>query len=185
MSERQGQRAAATMLEAELVERVLAPYKPNCRYVREAWVRESADPTRLVEIEAKLAIPESCYIDDTGHFNSVEFNLCYNQLVYLLMAQCVVGDLLAPFARMDLAEYLRRQLPDVLIHDFQSKFKKPIHMRDFLGRVWITNFSERRRFLLLHTGVEYEDSSGGASSGSVSLAIVSRGEGPATAAAGS
>ena len=161
-------------VSSELLAAVLRPYKPECRYLHSATVTAPGEPGRLVEIEGELSIPESCYIDDTGHFNSVEFNLCYNQLVYVLMAQCVVDGLLAPFTRWTLDEYLRRQLPDVLIHDFRSKFRRPMDMRAFTGRVWIQDYGDRSRFLLLHTGVDFQDAAKGSSLGEVSLAIVNR-----------
>ncbi|MEO1375818.1 MAG: FcoT family thioesterase, partial [Cyanobacteria bacterium J06635_10] len=41
-----------------------------------------------------FSIPESCYIDDTGHFNSVEFNICYNQLFYIIIAYLIKNQLL-------------------------------------------------------------------------------------------
>ena len=40
------------------------------------------------EVRAEIAIPAPYYIDDTGHFNSVEFNLCAEQL----LARAVVGN---------------------------------------------------------------------------------------------
>ncbi|MEZ5979747.1 MAG: FcoT family thioesterase [Planctomycetota bacterium] len=168
-----------------LLARVLAPYRDGCRYVRSAQVEIPAvgDPSDdLVRIRAEMSIPESCYIDDTGHFNSVEFNLSYNQLVYTLMAQCVADDLLPCFARMTLEEYLARQLPDVLIHDFQSKFKRPMDPRDYRGVVAITKASERGRFLMLQTRAAFEDDGGGSCDGHVTLAIVDGGA--ARAAAG-
>ncbi|MGW6540873.1 FcoT family thioesterase [Streptomyces sp. NPDC055051] len=36
-----------------------------------------------------FTIPEPCYIDDTGHFNAVEFNICYNQLAYYTLAAMI------------------------------------------------------------------------------------------------
>jgi hypothetical protein len=156
---------------------VLAPYKSHCRYVKGAVIElPNGDPDAdfLVRIRGDLTIDESCYIDDTGHFNSVEFNICYNQLVYLLMAQCVQSGLLPCFERWTYDEYLRRQLPDVLIHDFASRFSKPMHIAEFSGTVDILGANERRKFLLLRTRCSFRDDHGGKSDGEVSLAIVDR-----------
>lgn len=165
-------------VEADLLARVLAPYKEECRYLSDAVVEvppEGAD--HLVRLEGDLSIPFSCYIDDTGHFNSVEFNLCYNQLIYVLMAQCVVSDLLPEFARMTLSEYLARQLPDVLIHDFASKFRRPVDTSRFRGTVEIATVNERSKFLLVRTRCAFEDGAGGSARGDVTLAIVDRSAG--------
>lgn len=168
-------------VDGELLASVLAPYKDGCRYLRSAVVEVPREPSpnapRAV-IRGRLAIPESCYIDDTGHFNSVEFNLCYNQLVYVLMAQVIVDGLLPAFGRWTLPEYLERQLPDVLIHDFSSKFHRPMRVDDFEGTVSITDATPRGRFTLVHTTCEFRDDAGGHSHGGVTLAIVERASPP-------
>jgi hypothetical protein len=168
--------AAPARVESALLSRVLAPYKPNCRYLRAATVHAttSAAGEELAWAEGEFAIPESCYIDDTGHFNSVEFNLCYNQLVYVLMAQCVVSRYVPALARMSLDEYLHRQLPDVLIHDFRSVFKKALNPRAFRGTVALERVADKARFVLLETAVAFEDGLGGHAAGQVALAIVNR-----------
>jgi hypothetical protein len=169
--------ATTLLVEEALMGKVLAPYKPDCRYLKAAKV-ELPEPgaDHLVRLHGELSIPRSCYIDETGHFNSVEFNICYNQMIYVLMAQCVESRLLPAFAAMTLPEYLRRQLPDVLIHDFASKFRRPLSPRAFTGTVSIVEANDRSRFLLLRTHCEFEDGQGGSCQGDVSLAIVQRGE---------
>lgn len=162
-------------VEAALLERVLRPYKDGCRYLREAQIEFDSDaPLAPVRLYGELSIDRSCYIDDTGHFNSVEFNLCYNQLIYSLMAQCVVAGNLPAFGAMTLAEYFERQLPDVLIHCFSSKFKRPMDPRAFSGVVTIRSAVRRGGFILLDTECSFHDSGKGSCSGEVSLAIVER-----------
>ncbi|HKX46527.1 MAG TPA: FcoT family thioesterase [Planctomycetota bacterium] len=162
-------------VEPALLARVLAPYKPHCRYLQRA-VWETAEPgaDHAVRLSGELGIPASCYIDDTGHFNSVEFNICYNQLMYVLMAQCVVSRLMPPFARMSYEEFLQRQLPDVLIHDFHSKFPRPIDPLRFRGAIEFVDASERRGMILVHTRCTFEDDRGGRCHGEVTLAVVER-----------
>jgi hypothetical protein len=177
---------APVCVESGLLARVLAPYKPACRYLKSAVVHGEPLPAAhaglngrrpehaLAWAEGEFEIPASCYIDDTGHFNSVEFNLCYNQLVYVLMAQCVASNYLAAFAGMTLSEYLQRQLPDVLIHDFHSVFRRPLTPRAFRGTVAIDEALDKRRFVFLKTSVAFEDGAGGHAEGHVALAIVNR-----------
>ncbi len=159
----------------ELQARVLAPYKAHCRYLLRSVV-ELPEPgaDHLVRLQGELSIPSSCYIDETGHFNSVEFNICYNQLVYTLMAQCVASSILPAFGAMTLSEYFARQLPDVLIHEFSSKFRRPLNARAFRGTVSIVEAHDRRKFLVLATHCTFEDGLGGTAQGEVSLAIVNR-----------
>ena len=159
---------------ADLLARVLEPYKPHCRYLDRAGVTVAGELGSVARIDGELAIGSSCYIDDTGHFNSVEFNLCYNQLVYVLIAELVrTGDLPA-LPGLSLEEYFERQLPDVLIHDFSSKFRRPMRTDAFRGTVELLDATRRSHFALLHTRVAFEDDGGGSSHGAVSLAIVDR-----------
>jgi hypothetical protein len=164
-----------TRVSDELLARVLEPYKPGCHYLERAWCELPEDGAdHLVRLTGELAIGSSCYIEDTGHFNAVEFNISYNQLIYTLLGHCVIEHLLPDFQSMDLDEYLARQLPDVLIHRFASKFRRPMTARSFRGQVEITETADRGRFVLVKTTCEFEDDAGGNSHGEVSLAILKR-----------
>jgi hypothetical protein len=103
--------------DGALLEKILMPYKLNCRYLQKAHVEfgrlELAKPDagnnkNLLRAEGEFSIPSSCYIVDTGHFNSVEFNICYNQLAYYLLAECVQNKLLGNFLDWSSEEYTRR-----------------------------------------------------------------------------
>lgn len=165
----------AEEIGAELLGRVLEPYKPDCRYLLRARCEEPEEGAdHLVRLVGELAIESSCYIEDTGHFNAVEFNISYNQLIYTLLGHCIAKKLLPDFAELGLDEYLAKQLPDVLIHRFTSKFRRPMSARAFRGQVEITETADRGRFVLVKTTCEFEDDAGGNSHGEVSLAILKR-----------
>jgi len=159
----------------EVLKKVLAPYKPGCKYLKSAVCELPEDGAdHLVRLVGELAIEESCYIEDTGHFNAVEFNISYNQLIYTLLGHCVVEGILPALEGMGFSEYLARQLPDVLIHKFDSKFRRPMSPRDFRGYVDITETSDRGPFIIIKTFVRFEDMAGGNSHGEVTLAILKR-----------
>src|SRR5262245_14047302 len=113
-----------------LLDDVLLPYKENCRYLKTALV-EPGEQERDLSVHCTFEIPESCYIVDTGHFNAVEFNICYNQMAYYLLAKAVQESLIEPFDAWSMADYWERQLPNILIADFQSKFRRPIQSAAF------------------------------------------------------
>jgi len=156
---------------------VLAPYKPHARYLKRAWfahLREG-DTSRadcIARIRGDFGIEASCYIDDTGHLNSVEVNICYNQIMYLLFAQCVEERILPVLAHMDSAEYRRRMLPDMLIHDLRAVFKKPIDARAFQGEMRLLSATRRPRFIIFKTVSSFHDAAGGRADLQVSLALV-------------
>src|SRR5215475_7252302 len=152
---------ASISVSNELLQTVLEPYKPHCRYLQTATVEHSKTRGNGVTAVGEFSIAESCYIADTGHFNAVEFNICYNQLSYCLLAQCVQDRLLDALDAWDLAEYQRRQLSDFLIVEFISVFRKPMNAREFRGQVKIDKVATRRESVFMKTTCNFEDCTGG------------------------
>ncbi len=160
------------MSDESLLQEVLQPYRPNCRYLLRAERVPSAAP--LVAVRGEFSIPESCYIADTGHFNAVEFNICYNQLAYFLMATCV-HHRLAPLASWSMEEYRRRQLSDFLIVQFSSTFRRQMAAQHFTGVVELREVRPRSKALFIQTYCRFEDGKGGLSEGEPVLAILGEG----------
>lgn len=150
---------------------VLDPYKPNCRYVKEASISyknntpsESMIPEDL-KINAGLSIPESCYIARTGHFNAVEFNIIFNQMGYLLFAESIKRRLMTPFFSWTESTYKEKQLPDVLIISLESTFRKEIQASNFVGEAEITHMDVRDNKVFSSWVVSFSDHKGGESYG--------------------
>jgi hypothetical protein len=126
----------------------------------------------VAAVRGRLAIPDSCYIASTGHFNAVEFNICYNQLTYCLLAKCIDENVLASFAGWSLNEFSRRQLADFLIARFFSVFYRPLHGGSFEGSVEITKVAVRRDATFLRTICRFEDDGGGRAEGGATIAVL-------------
>jgi hypothetical protein len=166
----------------DLLDRFLEPYKENCKYLKKAQFQYPESSHLLEEsksehqglwlIKGDFSIPESCYIVDTGHFNSVEFNICYNQLFYIMIAYLVDKNLLAVMRDWDLEIYQNRQLRDFLIVKFFSTFKKPINSDNFQGTLSINKCSERKNLIMLKTSCAFYDKNSGWSEGDVTIAIL-------------
>src|SRR5947207_14849377 len=125
------------VVSVPMLEIVLAPYKLHCRYLQSAIVEKQNSSGSVVSAWGSFSIPESCYIADTGHFNAVEFNICYNQLTYCLLAAAIDHKLLDALASWDIARFSRRQLSDFLIVQFFSSFRTPLKASGFEGKVEI------------------------------------------------
>jgi hypothetical protein len=162
--------AASIEVADDLLGLVLRPYKPHCRYLKRASI--AAEGEDRVTARGQFAIPESCYIASTGHFNAVEFNICYNQLAYTLMAACIEHKLVRPLAHWSMSEYKERQLPDFLIVSFGSEFRSPMQADRFEGVVTIERVSVRRGSIFMKTSVRFDDHRGGRSRGEVMFAIL-------------
>ncbi|MEV5975207.1 FcoT family thioesterase [Streptomyces sp. NPDC051921] len=173
-------RAREYPTDEELLDRVMGPYKSkNCVYLKEAVVGvdgENPDDLRLTA-SCRFEIPESCYIDDTGHFNSVEFNICYNQMAYFLIAKSVKEGLVHPFSDWSLEDFWNRQLGDILITDFSSHFRVQMRGRFFRGEMEIVEIVAwegsdiRDPLVVVRTKCRYWDEHGGDAHGEISVAI--------------
>jgi hypothetical protein len=162
------------MTHDALLERVLTPYKDHCKYLRSAVVTET-DGRAFARCE--FEIPESCYIDDTGHLNSVEVNICFNQMMYYLVARSVQDGLAAAFADWTLDDFFKHQLPDLLIARFAANFRRPVDPREFSGEMEFRSVTRRTPaggspFLHAETAFRYWDAGSGRCDGEATLAIV-------------
>lgn len=163
--------------DVDLLEKVLASYFTHTRYLKSALIRGNGDPAHKGNISAicTFEIPKSCYINDTGHFNSVEFNICYNQMMYYLIAKSVKHHLMSAFHSWSLEDFFRKQLPDILIVNFKSAFKSPIHPHRFVGKI---DFVQTKMIkiskpaIYLKTLCQFYDDNKGYSEGEVDLVII-------------
>lgn len=166
--------------DGSLMDRVLAPYRDNCRYLKSAEISLAApsmiDGAAIARCE--FGIDESCYIDDTGHFNAVEFNICYNQMFYYLIARGVQDRLFAPFDGWTMQDYWDRQLPNILITKLSSSYRRPINSRKFSGEIQLERVVQRGRgggadgqIILVDTTCRFWDDNGGDCRGDVKIAI--------------
>lgn len=159
--------------DSALLSEVLRPYaRPKTGYLKSATVTAA---NGLAGAEGEFAIPYPCYIDDTGHLNSVEVNICFNQLMYYLIAKCVQDRAVAAFDEWTMTDYWAKQLPDMLIASFQSNFRRPINSASFRGEVSFAEFSERNRsrpVQIIDMPWRFWDEAGGIADGEVRMALV-------------
>lgn len=151
----------------------MRPYAgKDCVYLKNAQIRTEG---AFVAGSGVFSIQESCYIEETGHFNAVEFNISYNQLFYYTLAAAIRDSLLEQFSGWTLAEYWPRQLPSILIHSMSSKYSRPINSRNYSGDLVVTDIGFRNRsqpLITVQTQVEFRDDTGGRASGEVSIVVL-------------
>ncbi len=157
-----------------LRERVLRPYRDHCRYLLSATVRPGAD---TVTAACEFSVGESYYIDSTGHFNAVEFNICYNQAAYYLIAQTVHYGLMSAFAGWQLADFWAAQLSGVFIVEFSATFQQRIDPVAFageltFGKAWHHPASAANPAMVaIETTCRFWDDAGGRCLGRALLAV--------------
>lgn len=144
----------------DFMARTLACYFPNVRYLRKAEV-EFAQDHKPFESEAgrclalsrgEFVAPPAWYIEQTGHFNAIEFNIAYNQLAYVALAQCVEsGALPALAASLPKSEFHSRMLGDILILKYSVAFNKPMDPSSFRAQLAIQKLMTRGNQVFLKT----------------------------------
>lgn len=162
--------------DAALRERILGPYRDNVKYLSSAEVRVSAERAVL---RGSFAIPAPCYVDlpapgptsDVAHFTAVEFNLCFNQAAYYLVAKCVQDGLVSAFGSLTVEGFFERQLGNMVIYQLNSRFRRTISPRSFEGEVSFGQPLVRDRVVVLHMAVRFWDDAGGASDGKVTTVL--------------
>ena len=173
---------APSELSEELRQRVLTPYKSHSRYVHRAVLSQcgngasphTATPATWIRLDAECGFEEPCYIEATGHFNAVEFNITFNQMLYLAMAEAVRRRLIPELSHWSLDDFFRAQLPDVLIADYHARFRRPMTARHYRGWVSFVDVQTRpqRKLLLLQTRAGCSTDAGGECSADATIALV-------------
>jgi len=171
-------------ISQEFMAGILKPYKPHTTYLKSARILQYQDPAAaqaskdLVTIEGTFSIPDSCYIDNTGHFNAVEFNICYNQLAYVLFGSCIKTGILqklVPYwdekVNMSFESFVRNQLSSMLIVKIEGNFIKPIDSDHFFATLTISRIIWAGETPFVHTKISFSDDSDGRSFGTVLLAF--------------
>jgi hypothetical protein len=167
----------------EFTAEILKPYRENATYLKAAEIVEVNDKTAIAGTDQKLivgkgrfSIPESCYIDSTGHFNAVEFNICYNQLAYVLFAGCINAGVMGQVRAVQgagiptMAEFKNDQLPAMMIVALESRYFKPLDSKDFTAELSINKISAVGNAWFFFTTITFSDSQGVKAKGSVTLA---------------
>ena len=165
---------------------ILKPYRPHARYLKSAQITDFSDKTAangggkgscLMSGTGRFAIPESCYIDDTGHFNAVEFNICYNQLAYVLFGKCVDAGILQKLRHekvdvISFPDYKLHQLPSMLIVSIEGvRFFKQLKSGDFRAQLTLDRTAPVGGAWFFFTTIAFSDAEGVKAKGSVVLAF--------------
>jgi hypothetical protein len=169
-------------ISSAFVAEILQPYRDNAKYLKSAQIThlrdEAVNDGPLVVGQGRFAIPQSCYIDDTGHFNAVEFNICFNQLAYVVFGHCIASGALQRLipgwdqrVSLSYADYKRHQLPSMLIAKLEGRFSRQLKSDDFTGQLTVNRITGAKGAFFCFTSIAFSDNLGGKSHGAVVLAF--------------
>ncbi|MCX2762271.1 FcoT family thioesterase [Aquimarina muelleri] len=157
------------------VKKILRPYREDTSYLKKAVFEYDKDSNEYPIVKGDFEIKESCYIDDTGHFNAVEFNICFNQIGYTYLGYSIKEGLipeLEGFSKNNGNEFFEKQLSHFLIVNIQSSYKRPINSDQFYGEVGIKTITKKASCTFIIMSCKYYDDDGGRSFGEITLAIL-------------
>ena len=176
-------------IAASFLSKILAPYQPTgTDYLHAAKVIQlgldgelgDADEKNvpIITTQGQFSIPSSCYIQSTGHFNAVEFLICYNQLAYTTFGHLIAERILTALPhgrvsaacqlelkRLSIDLYLTKQLSSMFILKAATRFKRVIDASDFQCKLSVDSIFYRHGTLFTNTSCEFSDSHGGDADG--------------------
>lgn len=172
-------------VDDEFAAEVLRPYRKNAVYLKSTEITqvrdkaskaEGTDQASLITAQGRFQIPESCYIDDTGHFNAVEFNICYNQLAYVAFGKCIEAGVFHQLrhdkhAIPSMPAFKHHQLKSMMIVSIESRYYKQLDSRDFTAELRLDKLSAVGDAWFLFTSITFSDRDGVKAKGSVVLAF--------------
>lgn len=170
--------AQENLVKAEIVNtsflaRVLTPYREHCCYLKSASFQQQEElGIKGLIMHGQFAIDDSCYIDDTGHFNAVEYNICFNQMTYLYFAHAIKNRLIPELADFELNSFFEKQLSHFLIAKISSSFQSTINSRSFYGSYGISSIKKTSKCTFIKIYCLFFDDEKGKSKGEVTLAIL-------------
>ncbi|WP_239649826.1 FcoT family thioesterase [Methylocucumis oryzae] len=160
-------------IEQDFLLKVLNPYRDHCRYLKRAYFEQHENqgvPGMLMKGE--FSIDRSCYIDDTGHFNAVEYNICYNQIAYLHLGYCIKHGLIPELGLYNQESFFEKQLSHFLIANISSGFQSLLNAKHFYGTFGIHSLKKTSKCTFIKTYCYFYDDEVGKSKGEVMLAIL-------------
>jgi hypothetical protein len=175
-----GHRQLPIEIGEEFVADILQPYRLNAKYLKYAQITQLRAPASsgntergipILTAAGRFVIAESCYIDDTGHFNAVEFNICYNQLAYAMFGKCFETGIVDKLRFLSYEQYRRHQLQSCFIASLESRFLKPFASGSFRGELALNKLSWVGGVLFCFTAISFSDGEGVKAHGSVVLAF--------------
>lgn len=160
-------------VDADFMNQALRPYRPHATYLKKVSIEINPDKGAQGLIAyGEFSIPESCYIDDTGHFNAVEYNICYNQLGYVFYAFCIKEKLISELSDYDMDTFWKKQLPNWLILRISSGFRRVLNAKKFYGTWGIKSIKKMKDITYMETYCTFKDDNKGESSGEVFAGIL-------------
>jgi hypothetical protein len=161
-------------------------YRPECQYLREAWLEfpeegenaaEAGEGDNIEDIfyyraHGRFSIPASFYVkppdnpdeyNSFRHFNAVDSVICFNQLAYVALLEGYENHFLPFFELGSDPKILRsrRDLVNMMIAKNNTTFVRPIDPNDFEGWVAVNRLYQKNGLPYMESTFRFMDKKGG------------------------
>jgi len=146
----------------ELIDRVVAVYKPNYRYLKEAYVD-------FPIARGRFQLGETEYMQTLQHLTDVEAQLCLNQLSYVFFGNEITSKRWEGLKDLTFDDYLELRKEGMFIIESHKKFDRETNPREpFEGIVRLIRTKKRGN---IHLATLNFDLNNGACIGELSLVL--------------
>lgn len=151
----------------EIIDFILEPYFPGCRYLKEATMDLNSKP----RLDGEFHIPYCYYGNGPGHFNATEFVLSFNQMAYVFFANGVEKGIMRELNMSSKEDFKKVQMNGAYIARSNMEFKKPIDSKEFSGSLILDNFKSINNRTFYSMNVNFEDKNHSKAKGSFLISI--------------
>jgi hypothetical protein len=177
----------------EVIDQTLKLYKQNTKYLKSAEIFYGQEPGKingkpnslvinsesdLATIIGSLSITSLSYGEEAISFNVAQFSVCYNQLIYILLGQCIFyGHLNHPdsncYGKLNLSfsKYFKQQLFSIIILKVDINFLNPLKCNNFNAQLSIKKIAWKGETAAVCTQITFWDASGKKADGMVELIV--------------
>ena len=112
------------VIPSSCIKRILEPYEPyRTNVIRDSYIIFEKDEILLYSY---LGVDEPWYCNNTGHLNAVDLNLCFNQMMYILIGEGIASGRIPFLKKWNQEDFFRFYWSDFVIAKISSTFKKPL-----------------------------------------------------------
>ncbi len=149
-------------LPQETLDRVVALYNPNYRYLKESEIE-------FPIARGKFQLGETEYCETLQHMTDIEAQLCLNQLCYVFFGQGIIDKKWKGLENLTFDKYLELRKENMFITESHKKFRKETNSREpFYGQIKLKRI---RRYGNIYVAKLDFDLNEGASVGELSLVL--------------
>lgn len=124
------------------IEEILSPYW--VQLLRRSTLSREKDG---IILRSHLGATQPWYCDLTGHMNAVEFNLIFNQMMYIAIGQSIDWGWIPELEGYDKNYFMKKYWPDFLITKISSQFKAPLDVSSLYGTMRIKAIKKSSRHI--------------------------------------